>query len=66
MKTLTLIAAGLLVTASGMAASTIHLIGRSSPDQTAHVIEQARVQSTSAQKETLQVPQTMLGIPRKG
>jgi hypothetical protein len=54
------------VTASGMAASTVQLLGRSSPDHTAHIIEQARVQPTSAKKETLQVPRTMLGIPRKG
>ena len=66
MKTLTLIAAGLVVTASGVAASTVQLLGRSSPDHTAHIIEQARVQPTSAKKETLQVPRTMLGIPRKG
>jgi hypothetical protein len=66
MKTLNLIAAGLLVTASGMAASTVQILGRSSPDQTAQIIERARVQPTSAKKETLQVPRTMLGIPRKG
>ena len=67
MKTLTLIAAGLLVAASGMAASTVHLLRGSRLDHTAHFIEQARVQHTPAKKETLPVtPRPMLGLPRGG
>jgi len=65
MKTLTIIAAGLVVTASDMAASTIHL-RRSPLENTAHMAEQARVQHTPAKKETLQVPRPMLGLPRNG
>jgi len=66
MKTLTIIAAGLVITASSMAASSIPL-RRSPLDHTAHVTEQARVQRTPAKKkETLQVPRTMLGLPRNG
>jgi hypothetical protein len=55
-----------LVAASGMAASTVHLLGRSPLDHTANITEQARVQPTSAKKETLQVPRPMLGLPKKG
>jgi|GEM_PF-6111028 hypothetical protein len=67
MKTLTLMAAGLLVTASGMPASTLHLVGGPPLDHTANVSEQARAHPTSAKKETLQVlPRTMLGLPRNG
>jgi len=65
MKTLTIIAAGLVVTASGVAASSIPL-RRSPLDHTARIAEQARVQRTPAKKETLQVPRTMLGLPRNG
>ena len=66
MKTLTIIAAGFVVTASGMAASTIHL-QRSPLDYPAHITEQARAQHTPAKKkETLQVPRPMLGLPRNG
>lgn len=67
MKTLTLIAAGLLVAASAMATSTVHLLRGSRLDHTAQIIEQARVQHTPAKKETLPVsPRPMLGLPRKG
>jgi hypothetical protein len=66
MKTLTLIAAGIFMTVSGMEAASIQLLHRSRPDNTGQTINQAPVQSTPPKKETLEAPRPMLGLPRNG
>jgi hypothetical protein len=65
MKTLTIIAAGLVLTASSMPGSTIHL-RRSALDDKANRADEPRVEHGPAKKETLKGSRTMIGLPRNG